>query len=78
MYDVHVYVRVHKLLCFLPLVMKVLTPRNTLREMIPAKRKPVPVDFLADKENMDTMGGGRGSRIASKKAKALIKVCYKE
>ena len=58
--------------------MKVLTPRNTSREMIPAKRKAVPLFSLADKENiMDNTGGGRGSRTASKKAKALIKVCCK-
>ena len=69
---------VHKFLYFLPFIMKVLTPRNTPREMIPTKRKPVPINFLADKENMDGMGVGRGSRTASKKAKLLIKVCYKE
>ena len=75
MYDirVHMYVHVNH-----PLVIKVLTPRNTPREMIPAKRKAVSVNFLADKENMNSMGGGRGSRTASKKAKVLIKVCYKE
>ena len=54
--------------------MKVLSPRNTPREMIPTKRKPVPVNFLADKENLDSVGGGRGSRTASKKARVLIKV----
>ena len=44
--------------------------------MIPAKRKPVPVNFLTDKENLDSVGGGRGSRTASKKARVLIKVLY--
>lgn len=59
--------------------MKVLTPRNTPREMIPAKRKAVPVNFQADKENIeDSKRGGRGSRTASKKAKMLIEVCYDE
>ena len=44
--------------------------------MIAVKRKAVPVKFPADKENVDIVGGGRGSRTASKKAKLLIKVCH--
>ena len=44
--------------------------------MIPAKRKAVPVNFQADKENIeDSKRGGRGSGTASKKAKMLIEVC---
>ena len=55
-------------------LLKVLAPNNSPKDMIHAKRMSVPQNPISDKENIDHTGSGRGSRAASKNAKARIKV----